>query len=127
MQPYFFIRIDKKHIRINYADLLYMESVGNYVKLFTESGTFLTPLTIKELERVLPVDSFSRINRGTIVAIGRIISFDRNCVVLKNARLSLSDKYRKMLESKIRIITHIESSQPALMRIGPEGLQENIG
>lgn len=126
MQPYFFIRIDKRYMRINYSDLLYVESVGNYVKLFTETGVFLTTLTIKELERVLPVDAFCRINRGTIVAIDRIISFDRVSVALKNIRFSFSDKYRKMLEGKIRIITHAESSQPVMLRIGPEGLQENV-
>jgi DNA-binding LytR/AlgR family response regulator len=127
MQPYFFIRIDKKYIRINYTDLLYVESVGNYVKIFTETGTYLTPLTIKELEKTLPIDCFCRINRGTIVAISRIISFDRDCVLLKNARFSFSDKYRKLLEAKIRIITHAEpSQQTTMLRIGPDGLQENV-
>lgn len=127
MQPYFFIRVDKKYIRINYKDLSYIESVGNYVKLFTEGGIFLTPLTIKELEKMLPHDAFCRINRGTIVAIDRIISFDRDHVILKNATFSFSDKYRKVLEGRIRIITHIEPSHPSLMHIGLDGLKEDVG
>jgi two-component system LytT family response regulator len=126
MQPYFFIRVDKKYIRINYKELLYVESVGNYVKLFADTGTFLTPLTIKELEKMLPFDSFCRVNRGTIVAIDRIVSFDRDHVVLKNLSFSFSDKYRKALEAKIRIITHTEPSQSRLLHIGPEGLKEDI-
>jgi DNA-binding LytR/AlgR family response regulator len=126
MQPYFFIRVDKKYIRINYKDLSYIESVGNYVKLFTDTGVFLSTLTIKELEKVLPVDAFCRINRGTIVAIDRITSFDRDNVILKNATFSFSDKYRRILEGKIRIITHIESAPLRLMHIGLEGLKENV-
>ena len=126
MQPYFFIRVDKKYVRVNYKDLSYMESVGNYVKLYTDTGIFLTPLTIKELERILPVESFCRINRGTIVSIDRIISFDRDNLNLKNAKFSFSDKYRKTLEGKIRIITHIEPSRSRLLHIGPEGLRENV-
>lgn len=125
MQPYFFIRVDKKYIRINYKDLSYIESVGNYVKLFTDNGVFLSTLTIKELEKILPFDAFCRVNRGSIVAIDRIVSFDRDNVVLKGAAFSFSDKYRKILEGKIRIITHMESSPPRLMHIGPEGLKEN--
>jgi two-component system LytT family response regulator len=126
MQAYFFIRVDKKYIRINYKDLLYVESVGNYVKLFTENGIFLTPLTIKELEKMLPFELFCRVNRGTIIAIDRIVCFDRESVTLKNARFSFSDKYRKALEGKIRIITHTEPVPSRILHIGPEGLRENM-
>ena len=126
MQAFFFIRVDKKYIRINYKDLLYVESVGNYVKLFTECGIFLTPLTIKELEKMLPFELFCRVNRGTIIAIDRIVCFDRESVTLKNARFSFSDKYRKALEGKIRIITHTEPTPSRMLHIGPEGLRENV-
>jgi DNA-binding LytR/AlgR family response regulator len=126
MQAYFFIRVDKKYIRINYKDLLYVESVGNYVKIFTENGIFLTPLTIKELEKMLPFELFCRVNRGTIIAIDRIVCFDRESVTLKNARFSFSDKYRKALEGKIRIITHMEPTPSRMLHIGPEGLRENV-
>jgi two-component system LytT family response regulator len=126
MQAFFFIRVDKKHIRINYKDLLYIESVGNYVKLFTENGIYLTPLTIKELEKMLPFELFCRVNRGTIIAIDRIVCFDRESVTLKNARFSFSDKYRKALEGKVRIITHTEPTTSRMLHIGPEGLRENV-
>jgi DNA-binding LytR/AlgR family response regulator len=126
MQPYFFIRVGKKYIRINYKDIFYLESVGNYVKLFTDSGVFLTPLTIKELEKILPSDAFCRVNRGTIAAIDRITYFDREHVMLKNICFSFSDRYRKALEAKIRIITHSEPSRSGALRIGPEGLKEDI-
>lgn len=125
MQPYFFIRVDKKYIRINYKDLLYLESVGNYVKLFTDNGIFLTALTMKELERILPADSFCRVNRGTIVSLERIISFDRESVNLKSMKFSFSDKYRKVLETKVRIITHTEPTPMPILHIGPDGLREN--
>lgn len=126
MQPYFFIRVDKKYVRVNYKDLLYVESVGNYVKLMTDVGIFLTPLTIKELEKLLPGEMFSRVNRGTIVAIDRIINFDKECVTLKTIRFSFSDKYRKALEAKVKIITHMETSPSRKLHIGPSGLEGNI-
>jgi two-component system, LytTR family, response regulator len=126
MQPYFFIRVGKKYIRINYSDLSYLESVGNYVKLVTDSGSFLTTMTIKELEKILPIESFCRVNRGIIVSIARITSFDREHVMLKNAAFSFSDKYRKILETKVRIISHSDTSRAGILRIGPNGLNEDI-
>lgn len=103
--PYFFIRINKKYIRIGFDDIRYIESTGNYVKIFTDTGSFLTSLTIKQLEKALPVQSFCRVNRGCIVPIHRIISFDRDGVILHhNIRISFSDRYRRELESRITIL-----------------------
>jgi DNA-binding LytR/AlgR family response regulator len=126
MQVYFFIRVGKKYVRVNYRDILYLESTGNYVKLVTDAGSFLTALTIKELEKILPFEMFCRVNRGTIVSIDRVTSFDREHVILKNFSFSFSDKYRKMLEGKVKIISHSESARHGSILIGPEGLKGEI-
>lgn len=104
MQAYFFVRKDKKYIRVNHRDVIYIESVGNYAKIVMDKGILLTIATIKELERTLPVELFCRINRGCIVAVERIISFTRDTVHLKNMELVLSSRCRKGLENKIVII-----------------------
>lgn len=105
---FFFIRIDKKFVRINYCDLIYIESVSNYARLVTDKEAYLTIITIKGLDSLLPPDQFCRINRGNIVSIDHVVSFDRSGVTLKNnLRLPFSDKYRHLLESKVQIISHI--------------------
>ena len=103
--PYFFIRINKKYIRIGLDDIRYIESTGNYVKIFTDTGSFLTSLTIKQLEKALPDQSFCRVNRGCIVPIHRIVCFDRDGVILQhNIRIAFSDRYRRELEARITIL-----------------------
>jgi len=105
-QSCFFIRISKKYIRIRFRDILYIESVGNYVKIVTDTGSFLTPLTVKQLERALPPDLFCRINRGSIVAMDRIVCFDRDSILLDNhVKIIFSERYRKELEARITILT----------------------
>ena len=106
MHPYFFIRADRKYIRINYHDVHYFEAAGNYVKVCTDSATYLATLTIKELEKMLPRHLFCRINRGTIVALQGIVSFDNEEIVFKNACFPFSNKYREELESRVTIIRH---------------------
>ncbi len=103
-QPYFFIRTDRRYIRINYNEVHYFESAGNYVKVYTGSATHLAVLTIRELEKILPRHLFSRINRGTIVAIHAIVSFDSEQVILKNTWFSFSGNYREELKTRITLI-----------------------
>lgn len=101
----FFIRINKKYIRISFGDIRYIESTGNYVKIFTDAGSFLTSLTMKQLEQALPDHSFCRVNRGCIVSIHRIVSFDRDGVILgNNIKIAFGDRYRRELESRIVIL-----------------------
>ncbi|HTD92368.1 MAG TPA: LytTR family DNA-binding domain-containing protein [Chitinophagaceae bacterium] len=104
MQPYFFIRRDKKYVRVNYKDVVYIESVGNYVKIVMEKGILLTIATLKELDSLLPPASFCRINRGCIVAVDRIVCFTKETVQLKNIELPLTNRCRKTLESRVTII-----------------------
>lgn len=107
MQPYFFIRTDKQYIKINYQELSYIESVGNYVRIISDSGTYLTQLTIKQLEKILPMESFCKINRGAIVSMDRITAFDKDSVCLQNKkRLPFTERFRKDLERRVNIVTH---------------------
>ncbi|MET6999379.1 LytR/AlgR family response regulator transcription factor [Chitinophaga defluvii] len=108
MQSFFFIHLKGKFVRINVKDIKYALAVAHHVKICADQGTFIPHLSLKQLETFLPAESFSRVNRGTLVALNRIMSFDKDEVVLKDIRFSFSDKYRKELESKITVMLHQE-------------------
>ena len=114
MPNFFFIHLKRKFIRIDFSDIKYVLSVGHHVKIATDQGIYLPHLNLKEVEAALPVESFSRVNRSTLVAINRIISFDRDAVMLKDASFSFSDKFRKELETKVRIMVHQETERAQL-------------
>jgi len=109
MNTFFFIHSKKKYIRIDVKDIRYILSVAHHVKICTDQGVFIPHLSLKQLETVLPENSFSRVNRGTLIALNRIITFDKDEVVLKDVKFSFSDKYRKQLEEKITIMLHKEN------------------
>lgn len=118
VHSYFFIRIDKKYVRIDYSDLIYIESVGNYARLVTEKEAYLTIMTIKELDSILPPESFCRINRGNIISINHVVSFNREGVTLRNnLKFVFSDKYRYLLETKVLIIGPTESTHTRQLRV----------
>jgi two-component system LytT family response regulator len=112
MQTYFFIRTSKQYVKINYHQLIYIESVGNYVKIVADGGTYLAQLTIKQLEKILPMESFCRVNRGCIVSMDRITAFDKDSLSLPNIRLPFTERYRKELERKVNIIVNERQLKP---------------
>jgi DNA-binding LytR/AlgR family response regulator len=122
MQPFFFVRDNKQYVRIDYDELIYIESVGNYVRIVAENGAYLAQLTIKQLEKLLPADSFCRVNRGCIVAINRIIAFDADAVSIKNKKLPFTERYRKELERRVNIIT----SERRMNQKGPKARFETF-
>ena len=104
MRSCFFIHLKKKYVRIAVDEIRYVLSLDHHVKIVTDHGIYIPFLTIKQLEKILPPEQFCRVNRSTLVALNRIISFDRQTVTLKDGVFSFSDKYRKLIETRIRLL-----------------------
>lgn len=104
MQPHFFIHLKKKYIKISISGIRYILSLDHHVKIVTDQGIYIPFLTIKQLETILPPEQFCRVNRSTLVALNRIISFDRHSVTLRDGVFSFGDKYRKLIESRVRLL-----------------------
>lgn len=111
MNDFFFIHLKRKYIRINVADIQYVLSVGHYVKIATDQSNYMPHLTLKEVEAHLPSSQFAKINRGTLLAINRILSYDHEQVVTRNCSFSFGENGRRELESRISILLHNDASK----------------
>src|SRR2546428_10804452 len=122
MQHYFFIRTEKQYVKINYSELICIESVGNYVSITTDGGSYMAQLSIKQLvEKLLPRDKFCRVSRSSIVSLDRIVSFDRDCVVLKDKKqISFGDTYRRELEQRVNIVMSDVRERPKSLVVDTE-------
>ncbi len=125
IQPYVFIRVGRKNVRINILEIIYVESLANYIKIYTEVGTYLTPMTMKQCIRMLPENMFTRINRGTIVPIHRIVSYDKEGITLEGKKFSFGEGCKKELEARIQLFVQeqkklLSSMNPVLTDTPPE-------
>ncbi len=71
------------------AEIIYLQSWGNYIKLYTETQTYLCSATTVEVERRLPRDRFLRIHKSYIVAVNKISSFSGDSVLIAVPRVDL--------------------------------------
>lgn len=95
LKGYLTIRSNRKSARIGYDDLVYIESLADYIKIHRESGPeILSKEKISHIEKELPA-SFVRIHRSFIVNRTKITSFSREAVILGSIELPISRTYKK--------------------------------
>lgn len=79
-EDFFFVKADKKLVKVKYDEILYIEGLKDYVIIRLEQGRVVTLQTMKSLEDKLPVNKFKRIHRSYIVSINKIHAVDGTSV-----------------------------------------------
>lgn len=97
-----FIKSGYEQIRIQLEDILYAESLGNYVQFVLEKQKVVSRLTMSEAEALLPASTFIRIHRSFIVAKKQISKLDRKSVWVKSIELPLGAGYMQEVEKLLK-------------------------
>lgn len=92
--PFLYFRVDRKMVKILLDDILFIESLKDYIKIITKSKTIITKQPISSLEELLPSDSFIRIHRSYIIAINKIDSFNADYVDISKNELPIGRLYK---------------------------------
>lgn len=92
---FLFVKSDKKTIKVKIADILYIEGLGDYIKLYLTDKKLVTNLSMKKLENLLPPDRFYRIHKSFIISLDKIESIEGNMVKIYNIKLPIGNLYRQ--------------------------------
>ncbi len=87
-------RSDRKMIKVALNDILYIESIKDYIKVITTTGTVITKQSISSMEEMLPKEKFVRIHRSYIVSVNKIESYNHELVWIAKQELPISRMYR---------------------------------
>lgn len=100
-ENFIFVKADKKLIKVNFDDILYIEGLKDYVIIRQKEGRVITLHTMKSLEAKLPDHIFKRIHRSYIVNIGAIDAIVGNMIELKEKsqvkHIPIGKNYREEL------------------------------
>lgn len=89
-----FIKANKKTVQIRFNEIIYVEGLGDYIKIYTETNHFITNLSMKKMEEALPSDIFFRIHKSHIVNLQKISAIDGNMVEVFTKKLMIGHNYR---------------------------------
>lgn len=99
--PFVFLKVDKKLMKIKLNDILYIESLKDYVKVFTTIGDYLVHKSMISMMEDLPSDNFIRIHRSFSIAINKITAVEGNLVEIANRRIPIGRNYLQNTKQKI--------------------------
>jgi len=93
-ESFIFIKSDKITYKIDYKDVLYIESVGDYVKIITSQKVYMAYQSLKHLESILSNKHFPRIHKSFIVAIAKINSIEGNMIKINDNTIPIGRSYK---------------------------------
>jgi DNA-binding LytR/AlgR family response regulator len=89
-KPFFYVRADYGISKINFADVLYVECIDDYLKIHLPNRSPIVPrMTMKEIMEKLPAAEFVRVHRSYIVPLSRIQNVRNKIIYLPEAEIPI--------------------------------------
>ena len=97
-EGFVYFRADRKMIKVKYSDIVYVESMKDYIKIVRANDKpLLVKQSITSLEEILPVNLFLRIHRSYIIALHKIAAFTNHDVEIGGTEIPIGRLYAHQL------------------------------
>ncbi|WP_205513444.1 LytR/AlgR family response regulator transcription factor [Longitalea arenae] len=93
-ESFVYFRADRKMVKVMLDDILYIESMKDYIKVHTVQGVIITKQSISSVEAMLPGKQFVRTHRSFIVSISKIRSFTNELVEIDKTDIPIGKLFR---------------------------------
>lgn len=97
---FMFVKSDYKLIRVCLDDVMYVEGLKDYVRIYLRSGEkIMSLMSMKKLEEYLPQPEFLRVHRSWIVHMPEVTTIDRFRIVFGDLFIPISDNYKEQVQT----------------------------
>lgn len=103
-KDYLFIRDNGVLKKVRLDDVLYVEAMGDYIKIFVPGKSFIVHTTLKGFEENVMAGKFMRVHRSYIVALDKIESIENGVLNIMNTPIPVAESYRSQLIRKIKTL-----------------------
>lgn len=101
-ETFIYLKVDRKTVKVNVSDILWIESLRDYVKVVVKDQEYITRQKISILEEMLPENKFVRIHRSFIVALAKIDSFYSYSIEVAGHELPIGRNYKQDVQKKLK-------------------------
>lgn len=104
-QDYFFVYVEYNQVKINMPEIIYVEGMKDYVKIFTTTDPkpVITRINLKGMEEKLSGYRFVRCHKSYIVSADKITALKRDLLCLGTTELPLSESYKPAVEKMLAL------------------------
>jgi DNA-binding LytR/AlgR family response regulator len=96
-----FVRSNSKFFRVNFSEILYIQGMRDYLKIYTPDYALVTHQTMNELEKTLPARHFIRVHKSYIISLKHIRSIYGNTIELDKATIPIGINYKESVMNMI--------------------------
>lgn len=93
---YIFVKSEYQILKINLKDILYVEGLKDYVKIFCGGNPILSLQNLKAIEGKLPLSHFVRVHKSFIVALPKINSVHKGRIKIGEKEIPIGDNYKDL-------------------------------
>ena len=102
INDFIYVKVNKKMMKINFSELLYIEGLSNYIKIHTKNETLVVYDKLSVLANRLSSNSFMRIHKSYIINLKKVKLYTREYVEISNKHIPISSTYRAGLLSFLK-------------------------
>ncbi len=100
-EPFIYIKRNKTMIKILLKDILFIESIKDYIRIHTNKDSYMTKQQISVTEKNLPDEHFIRVHKSFIVSIEKITTFSPNYISINDKNIPIGRSYKAYVLSKL--------------------------
>lgn len=101
-KKHFFFNVDKTRVKVFAEDILYIESIKDYVRIHSKEKSIVTKFRIGEMQGLLNDKKFLRIHKSFIVNTDRISAYSSAQIEIGGKKLPIGRTYRKQAEDALK-------------------------
>ena len=98
---YFFIKADQKLVKVQFADILFVEALQNYIVIHTKDKKLISYLTFRAMEDYLPGELFLKVHKSYIVSIGKIDSIEGTDIRIGQHYIPISRNLKEAVMARL--------------------------
>ncbi len=103
-QGFVFVKDNGMLKRISIEDILFLEAMGDYVKVHTAPKFHVVHATLKSIEEKLPSSKFLRVHRSYIVAINKIDFIQEGTISIGKTSIPVADTHKASLSKRLNLL-----------------------
>src|SRR5690242_10502186 len=101
---HFFLRANGMYVRVNFHEILYIESRNNYVQVVTTTKSYMVLISLKQLQSELPENKFCRVHRSFIVSLDQVRAFNHEGLYIDDNTIPIGKEFREQFERSLPLV-----------------------
>lgn len=100
-KEYFFVKSNGKYERVAFSDILFVESMQNYVVIHLTTQKLIVYMTMSGMEAELPKQQFMRVHKSFIVAVDKVTAIDNHEILIQQKRIPFSRTLKEAVMKRV--------------------------